>query len=218
MASLLRKIPLPPLVLPVVGAVGAIVVLLRAKEALFPGDDSGFSKQVKAYKRCNRCSKKGVKVRCHKCRRAWYCSKQCLKVALADRSLVNELYSLAARLSLTDLTVRRDPTPPARAHVINARYTPIAKSAPPTAPMTYRCAGGLGAPAQSSYAMTPLEPARTRRREEEGGALVQRREGRRGRRMEGERARRDATRDGGLERRFDSIPRARAHRRTRTRR
>jgi len=137
---------------------------------------------------------------------------------LADRSLVNELYSLAARLSLTDLTVRRDPTPPARAHVINARYTPIAKSAPPTAPMTYRCAGGLGAPAQSSYAMTPLEPARTRRREEEGGALVQRREGRRGRRMEGERARRDATRDGGLERRFDSIPRARAHRRTRTRR
>ena len=82
MASLLRKIPLPPLVLPVVGAVGAIVVLLRAKEALFTGDDSGFSKQVKAYKRCNRCSKKGVKVRCHKCRRAWYCSKQYLKVAL----------------------------------------------------------------------------------------------------------------------------------------
>eukprot|EP00982_Pelagococcus_subviridis_P001929 14962-Pelagococcus_subviridis.AAC.2 len=71
--------------------------------------------------------------------------------------------------------------------------------------MTYRCAGGLGAPAQSSYAMTPLEPARTRRREEEGGALVQRREGRRGRGMEGERARRDATRRATAGSRDDSI-------------
>ena len=31
--------------------------------------------------RCNRCAKKDARVKCTRCKKAWYCSKECLKAA-----------------------------------------------------------------------------------------------------------------------------------------
>jgi hypothetical protein len=41
-----------------------------------------FEKEKARYRRCNRCGKKGASVRCNKCRRAYYCSKDCLSTAI----------------------------------------------------------------------------------------------------------------------------------------
>ena len=46
---------------------------------LVGGDD--FADSQAKYRRCNRCAKKGAKVRCTRCRRAYYCSRACLKAA-----------------------------------------------------------------------------------------------------------------------------------------
>lgn len=65
------------------GALLAVFVLLKLKDKVLGGDEGGgnFSKDQANYRRCNRCAKKGAEVRCTRCRRAWYCSKACLKAA-----------------------------------------------------------------------------------------------------------------------------------------
>ena len=77
MEKLLKKLPDP--VIYVAGAVAAIGALLKVKD-IVTGDS--FEKEKARYRRCNRCGKKGAGVRCNKCRRAYYCSKQCAKDAL----------------------------------------------------------------------------------------------------------------------------------------
>ena len=39
----------------------------------------------RAHRKCNRCGKRGdfVKVKCHRCKRCWYCSQECKKAAWA---------------------------------------------------------------------------------------------------------------------------------------
>ena len=77
MEKLLKKLPDP--VIYVAGAVAAIGALLKLKD-IVTGDS--FEAEKARYRRCNRCGKKGAPVRCNKCRRAYYCSKQCAKDAL----------------------------------------------------------------------------------------------------------------------------------------
>lgn len=77
MEKLLRKVPDP--VVYVAGAVAAVFAALKVKAIAGGGS---FEAQQAAYRRCNRCGKKGAPVRCNKCRRAHYCSKHCLKDAI----------------------------------------------------------------------------------------------------------------------------------------
>ena len=77
MEKLLKKLPDP--VIYVAGAVAAIGALLKVKD-IVTGDS--FEAEEARYRRCNRCGKKGAPVRYNKCRRAYYCSKQCAKDAL----------------------------------------------------------------------------------------------------------------------------------------
>ena len=79
MEKLLRRVPDP--VVYVAGAVAAVFVALKVK-AIAGGGGGSFADQQAAYRRCNRCGKKGAPVRCNKCRRAYYCSKHCLKDAI----------------------------------------------------------------------------------------------------------------------------------------
>ena len=76
MAGLAQKIPLPVVALG--GVVVGVLALLKLKR-LVGGDD--FADSQAKYRRCNRCAKKGAKVRCTRCRRAYYCSRACLKAA-----------------------------------------------------------------------------------------------------------------------------------------
>ena len=75
----MKKIPLSPVQLG--GAVVAVVALLKVKDVVFGGGGDKFAKEQAAYRRCNRCARKGASVRCTRCRRAYYCSKACLKAA-----------------------------------------------------------------------------------------------------------------------------------------
>jgi len=76
MAGLAQKIPLPVVAL---GGVGVGVFALLKLMRLVGGGD--FADSQARYRRCNRCAKKGAKVRCTRCRRAYYCSRACLKAA-----------------------------------------------------------------------------------------------------------------------------------------
>ena len=76
MAGLAQKLPLPVVALG--GVVVGVLALLKLKR-LVGGDD--FADSQAKYRRCNRCAKKGAKVRCTRCRRAYYCSRACLKAA-----------------------------------------------------------------------------------------------------------------------------------------
>ena len=76
MAGLAQKIPLPVVAL---GGVGVGVFVLLKLKRLFGGGD--FADSQARYRRCNRCAKKGAKVRCTRCRRAYYCTRACLKAA-----------------------------------------------------------------------------------------------------------------------------------------
>ena len=76
MAGLAQKIPLPLVAL---GGVGVgVFALLKLKRLVGGGD---FADSQARYRRCNRCAKKGAKVRCTRCRRAYYCTRACLKAA-----------------------------------------------------------------------------------------------------------------------------------------
>jgi len=77
MEKLLRRVPDP--VVYVAGAVAAVFAALKVKKIANGGS---FADEQAAYRRCNRCGKKGAPVRCNKCRRAYYCSKHCLKDAV----------------------------------------------------------------------------------------------------------------------------------------
>ena len=59
-------------------AVVAVVALLKIKDIVLDGN---FADEQSRYRRCNGCAKKGAKVRCPRCRRAWYCARECLKAA-----------------------------------------------------------------------------------------------------------------------------------------
>lgn len=76
MVGLALKLPFPAVA--VGGAVVAVVALLKIKDIVL---DGGFADEQSRYRRCNRCAKKGAKVRCTRCRRAWYCTRECLKAA-----------------------------------------------------------------------------------------------------------------------------------------
>ena len=76
MVGLALKLPFPAVA--VGGAVVAVVALLKIKDIVLDGN---FADEQSRYRRCNRCAKKGAKVRCPRCRRAWYCARECLKAA-----------------------------------------------------------------------------------------------------------------------------------------
>ena len=76
MVGLAQKLPFPVVALG--GAIVGVFALLKLKRLVGGGD---FADSQARYRRCNRCAKKGAKVRCTRCRRAYYCSRSCLKAA-----------------------------------------------------------------------------------------------------------------------------------------
>ena len=70
------NLPLPVVALG--GVVVGVFAVLKLKRLVGGGD---FADAQAKYRRCNRCAKKGAKVRCTRCRRAYYCSRPCLKAA-----------------------------------------------------------------------------------------------------------------------------------------
>ena len=78
MEKLLRRVPDP--VVYVAGAVAAVFAALKVKA--IAGGGPSFAEQQAAYRRCNRCGKKGAPVRCNKRKKAYCCGKHCLKDAI----------------------------------------------------------------------------------------------------------------------------------------
>jgi hypothetical protein len=76
MVALAKKLAFPAAALG--GVVVGVLTLLKLKRLVSGGD---FQDSQSKYRRCNRCAKKGAKVRCTRCRRAYYCSRSCLKAA-----------------------------------------------------------------------------------------------------------------------------------------
>lgn len=76
MLGLANKLPFPAVVAG--AAVLSVFTLLKLKDLV---TDVAFSDKQARYRKCNRCAKKGAKVRCTRCRRAYYCSRECLKAA-----------------------------------------------------------------------------------------------------------------------------------------